>query len=122
MERMLIVEKRKSKRFPIHMKLDITSLFKQDNEIIEDINAPITIINISKTGIGFKSACKLPLNYYFNARIDLGDEENAFFVVIKIIRTQVVDESTYVYGCEFVGMPTVLDFIFDEFESRTKPR
>ena len=47
-------EKRKAKRLPIDLFLGISELFKQDNEIIKNVNAPIEVVDISRGGIGFK--------------------------------------------------------------------
>ena len=80
-------EKRKYKRMPVEMKLEISSLFKQDNVSLSDIDAPIHVTDISRGGIGFTSTSNLPLDYYFNACIQLGTEEDAkLFCVVKIIR------------------------------------
>ena len=62
-------EKRRFKRIPIEMKLEISSLFKQDNIKLSDISAPIRVTDISKGGIGFTSANDLPIGYYFNSCI-----------------------------------------------------
>ena len=47
------VEQRRSKRIPTKMNLEVSSLFKQDNVKVNNINAPIEVIDISKDGIGF---------------------------------------------------------------------
>jgi hypothetical protein len=111
-------EKRHSKRYPVKMELEISSLFKQDNVKVDNIHAPIEVMDISKNGIGFRSSSVLPLNYYFNSKIQLGDTDSCLYTVVKIIRQQVVEEDVYFYGCEFVGMPSVLDYIFDELEEK----
>ena len=48
-------EKRRFKRLPISMKLEISSLFKQDHIELTDLSAPIHVSNVSKGGIGFTS-------------------------------------------------------------------
>ena len=111
-------EKRHNKRFPVKLELEISSLFKQDNVKVDNIHAPIEVTNISRNGIGFRSASILPLNYYFNAKIQLGDSDSSLYSVVKIIRHQAIEENMYYYGCELVGMPSVLDYIFDEFEEK----
>jgi hypothetical protein len=78
-------ERRKNRRLPITLEIDIDKLFKQDNEIIHDINESIEVINISKTGIGFVCKDELPLDYYFNAKIEF-DQLRYFYCVLKIIR------------------------------------
>lgn len=99
-------EKRGAKRLPLKLKLKISSLFKQHNDIITNVNAEIEIENISKTGIGFKCKEKLPLNYYFDADIDLG-KGRTFWALIKIIRIEEHDYG-YFYGCQFVGLADII--------------
>lgn len=108
-------EKRRSKRHPITLELEISQLFKQDNVKVEDVDAPIEVINISKLGIGFKSKSVLPLDYYFNAKMSIGDEANVLYCVVKIIRID-SDGEENIYGCEFVGMAPVFNYIFEEYE------
>ena len=43
--------------------LEISSLFKQDNVKVKDIEAPITVVDISRGGIGFHSVSRLPIGY-----------------------------------------------------------
>ncbi len=113
-------EKRHSKRFHVKMELEISSLFKQDNVKVDNIHAPIEVMDISRNGIGFQSASVLPSNYYFNSKIQLGDSDSCLYTVVKIVRKQAMEDNIYFYGCEFVGMPSVLDYIFDEFEEKLK--
>lgn len=110
-------EKRKSKRFPVSLELEISSLFKQDNIQVNNINEPIEVFNVSKTGIGFKSKGDLPLDYYFNACIQLGGPFSRLYTVVKIIRREDSDDGI-IYGCEFIGMSSVLNYIFEEYESK----
>lgn len=110
-------EKRRSKRLDVDLSLNISNLFKQDNVFIKNINSPIHVENISKHGIGFTSKAVLPMGYYFNAKIRLGDEENLLYTVVKIIRTIEDENGECFYGCEFIGLAPILDFIFDEYEA-----
>lgn len=111
-----MIEKRRSKRLPIKLTLELSSLFKQDNVKVENIKAPIEVENISKVGIGFRSKSTLPIGYYFNARLELGKEDNILNCVIKIIRQEQKENDMYYYGCEFIGLANVLYYIFDEYE------
>lgn len=108
-------EKRRSKRLPVDMKLNISNLFKQDNVLIKNIEAPIRVVNISKSGIGFESEAILPVGYYFNSKIELGNSESSLYTVVQIVRIENRDDIIY-YGCEFIGMAPILDFVFEEFE------
>ena len=111
-----MLDKRKNPRMEAKMELHISSLFKQDNDSIA-INSPITITDVSKGGIGLTSDDFLPICYYFNAELQLGNQDDKLFCVVKIVRSQLMDSEGihYLYGCEFVGMAPVLDFIFDEY-------
>lgn len=107
-------ERRKAKRYPIQLKLEISQLFKQDNVKVMDMDAPIDVTDVSKHGIGFKSKSVLPLDYYFNAKLAMGSEDRTLYCVVKIIRIDSDGESN-LYGCEFVGMAPVFDYIFEEY-------
>lgn len=115
-ERITMQEKRRSKRMPIDLFLDISSLFKQDNVKVLDVHAPIEVNNISKKGIGFKTNSILPMGYYFNAKLQLGSNESILYCVVRILREKELSDGYREYGCEFIGMPPILDFIFDEYE------
>ena len=41
-----MIEMRREKRWPVELELEITSLFKQDNVKVEDINAPIEVFGM----------------------------------------------------------------------------
>ena len=111
------IEKRKYKRLKADLTLNVSNLFKQNNINIRNIDSPITVTDISKSGIGFRSKSILPIDFYFNAALKLGSEEDVIYCVIKIIRCQPVSDSDlYAYGCEFVGLAPILNYIFDEYE------
>ena len=114
---LFVQEKRRDKRISVELNLEISSLFKQDNISVENIDAPIQVVNISRSGIGFLAESNLPLGFYFHACIQLGKEDAKLYCVVKIIRSQKADEKKTMYGCEFVGMAPVLSYIFDSFEN-----
>lgn len=107
-------DRRKSKRLPIKLNLTITSLFKQDNLKISGLNEDIEVINISKSGIGFKCKQELPTDYYFDANIELTGGKH-FFCVLRIVRIEKQEEDYYV-GCEFVGLADILTKSVDDYE------
>lgn len=109
-------EKRRAKRMQVELNLRISSLFMQDNVKVENIDAPINVIDISKGGIGFISESILPLDYYFNATINLGDESATLYCVVKIIRSKDLEDGMHLYGCELIGVAPVLSYIFDNYE------
>ncbi|MCH5251900.1 MAG: PilZ domain-containing protein [Lachnospiraceae bacterium] len=108
-----MIEMRREKRWPAKLELEISSLFKQDNVKVENLNAPIEVVDVSKAGIGFKSESVLPIGYYFNARLVLG-EQDVLTCVVRIIRQQKVDNH-YIYGCEIVGAASIMDYVINDY-------
>ena len=108
-----MIEMRREKRWPAKLYLEISSLFKQEHVKVENINAPIEVIDISKAGIGFKSVSVLPLGYYFNARLVLA-EKDTLNCVVRIIRQQ-KQEDGYIYGCEIVGTASIMDYVINDY-------
>ncbi len=108
------MERRKFKRLPINMTLNIESLYKQDEEY-DAKNVAIQFTDISKSGIGFESHSDLPLGFYFNGKIEL-DDEKKFYGVLKIVR-KVESGDSYHYGCEFVGLADILSGCLDDYEN-----
>ena len=109
------VDKRRAKRLPIKLDLTISDLFAQDNVKANISEADIEVFDVSTRGIGFYSKRVLPLNFYFNAKIVLGDDDNLVYTVVKIIRVQ-KDGDSFIYGCEFVGLPSILHPAFEKYE------
>lgn len=113
-------EKRRAKRVVVNMTINVSSLFKQDNVKISNIDAPIEIKDVSRGGIGFISKAQFPVGYYFNASLHLGGYDEVLNCVIKIIRAKKNEDETYSYGSEFVGMPSVLSYLFEECEENNE--
>jgi hypothetical protein len=109
-------DRRRAKRMPVTLSLEILNLYKQDHVQVSNLNAPIEVVNISKTGIGFRTQSILPVGYYFNASISLSNEDTLHSVV-EIIRSQ-EDGDAVLYGCTFVGMADVLSYIFEDYEKK----
>lgn len=112
-----IYEKRRYKRLPITLNLEVKQIYKQDYEVINGIDTSIQVFNISKNGIGFICKTKLPTGYYFNSKIQLG-EDDFFYSVIQIIRCSVRNEEEYLLGAEFVGLAPFLANKIEEYEKR----
>ena len=110
-----MIEMRREKRWPAKLELEISSLFKQDNVKVEDINAPIEVVDVSKAGIGFNTTSKLPLGYYFNARLVLA-ENDTLNCVVRIIRQQKTEDGFF-YGCEIVGTASIMDYVINDYAS-----
>lgn len=111
-----ILDRRRYKRLPIELHLEVDEVFKQGNIVIKDLNAEVTVFDISKSGIGFISEADLPLNYYFRARINLGDGD-FFCTVIQIVRAD-IRTNKKMYGAEFIGLAPFLADKVDKYEKK----
>lgn len=100
-------ERRKDKRTPVELHLEISHMFRQNDEIITNMGAEITVVDISRSGIGFISQAKLPVSYYFNAKLILNQKEFVH-TVVKILRQTKKTEECYMYGAQFVGLTPFL--------------
>lgn len=105
-------ERRKAKRLDYTAMIILEELYNQNTIIKEPQSVNIVVHDISKGGMGFYSESDLPLNFYFNAKIDLG-ERRKFYSVLRIIRKE-VSENGFQYGCEFTGLADILMTYFDE--------
>lgn len=108
-------EKRRFKRLPIQLNLEVSELFKQDNNVIPDLNAEIHVFDISQAGIGFTTTARLPEGYYFNATLSLEPSEQKIMTVVKILNVFELDDGSYRYGCEFVGFASIFNYIFEDY-------
>lgn len=109
-------EKRRFKRLPIALKLEVSEVFKQDNDVIRDLNAEINVFDISKAGIGFTTTTYIPEGYYFNATIVLENSEQKILTVVKILHRAKLSDTVYRYGCEFTGLAGIFDAVFEDYE------
>mgnify|MGYP004457672205 FL=1 len=112
------MDKRRARRVPVYIELELSSVFRQDNEKVELDATPIELTDISKSGIGFVTKGKLPVGYYFNAKLNLGDSASPLYCVVKIVREQIIDSQTIKYGCEFIGFPSILSYIIEDYEEK----
>jgi hypothetical protein len=112
-----MMNRRKYKRLPIELHLEVDEVFKQDYVVIKDLNASVSVFDISRNGIGFISEASLPLGYYFRGRINLS-ESDFFYVVIQILRAHVTENNSKVYGAEFVGLAPFLADKVDKYEKK----
>jgi c-di-GMP-binding flagellar brake protein YcgR len=110
-------DRRRYKRLPIELHLEVDEVFKQDYIVIQNLNASVSVFDISKSGMGFISEASLPLGFYFRGRINLGDGD-FFFVVIQVVRAHIAENDTKVYGAEFVGLAPFLADKVDHYERR----
>jgi len=110
-------DRRKYRRLPIELHLEVDEVFKQDYIVIRDLNASVSVFDISRNGMGFISEASLPLGYYFHGKINLGDGD-FFHVVIQIVRAHIAENNAKVYGAEFIGLAPLLADKVDHYDRR----
>lgn len=106
-------DKRRGRRIPFKGSLHIDELYNQEKVFDEIETLDVEFFDISRYGVGFTCEEIVPLNCYFNARIELG-KEHGFYAVLKVIR--VFEEGgRRKYGCEFVGLADILAEYIDDY-------
>lgn len=110
------MEQRRFKRLPVKLTLEVSDLFKQNNKVIKNVDTQIEVFDISKNGIGFMSVAEFPIDYYFNATIEFDNSQGKVNTVVKIIFREPIGEAGFRYGCQFVGLAGIFDYLFDEYE------
>ncbi|NLG04928.1 MAG: hypothetical protein GX567_14015 [Clostridia bacterium] len=109
-------EKRQSRRLDIKIDLSISELYKEDTNMLMDLDMPIEVTNISAVGIAFISECILPIGYYFIANIELSKALPQIITDVRIIRSSVIDNNHYKYGCEYVSISPGVQKLLEEYE------
>lgn len=102
-----MTEKRQHRRIPVTLHLKISDLYSE-NKLplgIHDLDSPIEIVDISTGGVAFISECVLPVGYFFDADLKLDNSTTDVFTVVKIVRSNAIDHTHYLYGCEFTTQP-----------------
>ena len=113
-----MTERRKDKRFPAQVVLRISSFFNLETVSVTSIDPKLSVINISKGGIGFTTDSVLPIGFYYNACLSFPDNETKLYCVIKTIRRLESENENNTYGCEMVGLAPTIQHFLNECEKR----
>lgn len=91
-------ERRKNKRMAMESKLLIKRLDGNEHSEVD-----IEIVDVSKTGVGFKSKEALQIGEVYESYLTIWTKEvlHAFLQVVRIE----LKGSDYIYGAVFIGMP-----------------
>lgn len=93
-------ERRRYKRLELDVTLELERLDEGEIETLR--YAHVSVEDLSKTGIGFRSNLDLQVGSIYNAKIQIWTKE-IIWTVIKIVRKSEKD-GRYEYGGHFVGM------------------
>ena len=91
-------DRRKSKRSELNSKLVLKRLDQKSEEI------GISILDVSKTGIGFECNQALSIGSVYESYLTIWTKE-VIHAFLEIRRIEKVDDATYNYGAIFIGMP-----------------
>ncbi|MBE6013916.1 MAG: PilZ domain-containing protein [Lachnospiraceae bacterium] len=93
-------ERRKSKRLPLEVSIELEKI--EIDDIITVKYLTVDVIDLSRSGIGFKTNQELKVGSFFDTRLQIWTRE-VLDAIIEIVRVS-KDGDTYTYGCTFVGM------------------
>ena len=93
-------EKRKHKRLDLDVTVELERLDKDGVTTLRYVHVDIT--DLSRSGIGFKSAQELEIGTYYDTKLTIWTKE-IIDAVIEIVRVNKT-ENGYTYGAEFIGM------------------
>ena len=95
-----MIERRASKRTVLKSSMIAKRL---DNDEREEVD--VEVMNVSKTGIGFKSERALELGAVYEAYLTIWTKEiiHAFIEVVRMVEK----ENDFEYGGLFIGMPEI---------------
>lgn len=94
-------ERRRSKRLDLEVTVQIERLDSDDTTTVK--YSKVNVVDISKTGIGFKSAQKLAKGTFYDVKLQIWTKE-IIDAVIEIVRVNKEEDGSYRYGAVFIGM------------------
>lgn len=94
-----MVERRKNKRTAMNSRLLIKRLDNGEKHIEVDIE----ILDVSKSGVGFKAEQLLKIGEVYESYLTIWTKE-VLHAFLQIVRIELQGED-YVYGAVFIGMP-----------------
>ncbi len=110
-------ERRKSPRRELQSTILIKRLDKTEPDQVQ-----IDILDVSTSGIGFKTGEKLEIGAIYESILTIWTKEQ-LHTFLEIVRIELNDDGSYTYGAYFVGMPeleSVRIDIYNLFENANK--
>ncbi len=93
-------EKRKHKRLELDVSIELERLDEDGVTTLRYVHVDVT--DISRSGLGFRSAKELEIGTYYDTKIQIWTKE-VVDAVIEIVRCEKLPDG-YKYGGEFIGM------------------
>ena len=97
-------EKRRATRMEMDAVLKLNSIqTMRDTEGLSHEEFTVNVLNVSTSGVAFKSTQELKLNTYYDLHLVLWTK-SAFDSVIEVVRMENLGGEEILYGCRFIGM------------------
>ncbi|MDD6307330.1 MAG: PilZ domain-containing protein [Clostridiales bacterium] len=96
-----MIERRQHKRLQLDVSIRLDPL--DENGMNTSRYEHVDVTDISRSGLGFKSAKKLDKNLYYDTKIQIWTKE-IVDAVIELIWEETLENGIYKYGAVFIGM------------------
>lgn len=97
-------EHRKRERLELTVTLQLEYINEQSENASKEIE--VEVLDISSTGIGFRSNEKLDAEGFYNTKVAIWTKE-VIPCVIRVVRETTEADGRYYYGGAFVGMSEI---------------
>ena len=97
-------EKRRATRMEMNAVLKLNQIQTQrDTAGLSQEEFTVNVLNVSTSGIAFRSKEELKLNTYYDLELVLWTKTR-FNSVIEVVRMESIGSGDILYGCRFIGM------------------
>ena len=97
-------EKRRARRMEMDAVLKLNSIQTQrDTAGLSHEEFSVNVLNVSTSGVAFKSKQELKLNTYYDLELVLWTKTK-FNSVVEVVRMESIGSGDILYGCRFIGM------------------
>ena len=97
-------EKRRATRMKMDAVLKLNSIqTMRDTEGLSHEEFTVNVLNVSTSGVAFKSTQELKLNTYYDLELVLWTK-TTFNSVIEVVRMESIGNGDILYGFRFIGM------------------
>ena len=105
------IERRRKQRISVAADLSIRPIDEKDKD---GAFIPVHVENISSGGIAFKTDKELPINSFYDMKLEVSGCDK-IATVIEIVRIAAKHTDGTVYGCRFIGLGREEQFRIDVF-------